>query len=387
MNRSWWFVALLSLTATASYLSRVNVSVAAVQMMPEYGLSQQAMGRVFSAFLVGYALFQVPAGMLADRFGAARVLGAAALAWVACVGGIASAGASVIALLVARFLLGVAQAPTFPASGQAIFRWIAPEHRGRANGFVIAGIGFGSAIAPPLITFVMVRYGWRIGLMASTIPALIAGLIWLTVRVPVKHEPALAAHTGFREIPRTLSFYLLTVSYSLQGYVGYIFVFWFYVYLVDVRHFDLMRSAYMGSLPWIFSIFSIPLGGYIFDRLKRGRKLVPIVGLAGSGVFTAIGAHTSNAYVAAISLALATALVLSVEGAFWATMSRIAGPRSGSAGGFMNMGSNIGGLISPALTPVLAAALGWEAALLVSASLAIIAAVLWIWITPPVEHA
>ena len=166
--------------------------------------------------------------------------------------------------------------------------------------------------------------------------------------------------------------------------MGYIFVFWFYLYLVDVRHFDLLRGALFGSLPWLLSIISIPLGGWLFDRVPCDRRAIPVAGLAGSGVFIAAGAHTGNAYVAAVCLALATALVLSGEGPFWATMTAVAGARSGAGGGVMNMGSNIGGLISPALTPVLAASMGWEAALMVSAGLAVAAARLWCWIRPPV---
>jgi len=88
---------------------------------------------------------------------------------------------------------------------------------------------------------------------------------------------------------------------------------------------------------------------------------------------------------AAVCLAVSTALVLSVEGPFWATMIRIAGPRSGAAGGVMNMGSNLGGLISPALTPVLAASIGWENALLVAAALAALAGLLWVGISPRPE--
>ena len=171
------------------------------------------------------------------------------------------------------------------------------------------------------------------------------------------------------------------MSYTLQGYVGYIFVFWFYLYLVDVRHFDLLRGALFGSLPWLISIVSIPLGGWLFDRVSFDRRAIPIAGLAGSGLFIAIGAHVANAYLAATCLALATALVLSVEGPFWATMTAIAGPNSGAAGGVMNMGSNLGGLISPALTPVLAASIGWEGALLLSGALAVIAALLWFGVT------
>ena len=394
-RRVWWLVGLLFATATASYLCRVNVSVAGVLMMKEFGLSQVMMGRVFSAFLLGYALFQVPAGMLADRYGARRVLAAAALWWVAGTALLAAigwgplalgAGATLTALLVVRFVVGVGEAPTFPAAAQAVARWLPATRRGRANGLVIAAIGVGSAVAPPLISAVMVRWGWRAALLISALPALAAGLAWLAMKEPQK--PGLAGETGATGGAAgrlgSRSFVLLTLSYTLQGYVGYIFVFWFYLYLVEVRHFDLLRGALFSSLPWVLSIVSIPLGGIVSDRLVEsslgltwGRRLVPLVAFSGSGVFLALGAHATNAHMAAVCLALATALVLSVEGPFWATMMEIAGQRSGAAGGVMNMGSNLGGLISPALTPVLAASMGWENALDVAAVIAVLAGLLW----------
>ncbi len=388
MTRPWRLVALLSATATVSYLCRVNVSVAGVLMMRELGLSQPAMGRVFSAFLLGYAVCQIPGGMLADRFGASRVLGWASLAWVAATGWTIGAGSSIVALLSARCALGAAEAPTFPAAAQAISRALPVAQRGRANGLVVAAIGLGSAIAPPLVSFLMVRWGWRAALMISSLPALAVSLGWFAMR---QRRPALPPDTAGAVQhygrafgwPQSRSFVLLTFSYSLQGYVGYIFVFWFYLYLVEVRHFDLLRGALFASLPWLLSIVSIPLGGWLFDRAPWDRRTVPMAGLAGSGLFTAIGAHTQHAYLAAVCMALATALVLSVEGPFWATMTSIAGTRSGAGGGIMNMGSNIGGLISPALTPVLAASIGWEGALLVSATLAMVGALLWFWIRPP----
>ena len=384
--RPWRLVSLLSVTATASYLCRVNVSVAGVLMMRELGLSQQAMGRVFSAFLVGYALFQVPGGMLADRFGAPRVLAWASLAWVAATAWMAGAGASVAALLGARCLLGVAEAPMFPTAAQAISGALPVARRGRATGMVVAAVGLGSAIAPPLVSFLMLRWGWRAALMISSLPAFAVGCIWMWVRRSV-----VAAGSRSNDVDRavppvgptqTRTFVLLTLSYSLQGYVGYIFIFWFYLYLVDVRHFDLLRGALFSSLPWLLSIVSIPLGGWLFDKLPCDRRTLPIAGLSGSGVFTAIGAHAQNPYLAAVCMAVATALVLCVEAPFWATMTAVTGTRKGAGGGVMNMGSNIGGLISPALTPVLAASIGWEGALLVSAALAVVAALLWFWIRP-----
>ena len=188
---------------------------------------------------------------------------------------------------------------------------------------------------------------------------------------------------------RTSSFSLLTLSYTLQGYVGYIFVFWFYLYLVQERHFALLESAWLASLPWVLLDRLDPAGRLDLGPARGGRlglvwgrRMVPLVSLVGGGIMLALGAATSNAYLAAAYLACSTAAVLAVEGPFWATMLSVSGRRAGTAGGIMNMGSNIGGFISPALTPVLAAAIGWERALDVAAALAVVAGLLWLGVTP-----
>jgi len=253
--------------------------------MKELSLDQVAMGRVFSAFLLGYALCQVPAP-LPFLFGA-------------------------------RLLLGIGEAPTFPSAAQAISRHVLPAARGRANGLVIAAIGLGSAIAPPLVSSLMVRWGWRTALALSALPALAVALAWLAVR---RMPPEVALGSGEAreesrdESPEPLaeprsgrlgsrSFVLLTASYTLQGYVGYIFVFWFYLYLVEVRHFDLLKGALLRSLPWLLSIVSIPLGGAASDLLVKrvgetwGRRIVPMTGLVGGSVFIAVGARTTDAVV------------------------------------------------------------------------------------------
>ncbi len=393
-------MALLCATATAAYLCRVNVSVAGALLMEELHLDQAQMGRVFSAFLFGYALFMAPGGALADRWGTRRVLETASWWWVGATalqmvvgrgplsGSIAATLGSLLAL---RFVLGVGQAPTFPAAARGVSRWVAPQARARANGFVIAAIGLGSAIAPPLVSAVMVRWGWRAALGASTLPALATALAWRMVGEPAAPDaqPPPEPAGGASASPlRSRSFVLLTLSYSLQGYVGYIFVFWFYLYLVQVRHFDLLKGAFLSSLPWLLSIVSIPLGGWLSDRivarrgLAVGRRVVPLVALALAGAFLSLGARTTSGYAAAVYMALSTALVLCVEGPFWTTATEIAGGRSGLAGGIMNTGCNVGGLVSPALTPVLAAAIGWENALHLAAALAVVAAALWLGIDP-----
>jgi len=409
MNNSitpWRMVILLSATATASYICRVNVSTAGPLLMEEFGLSQVAMGRVFSAFLLGYMLFQVPAGVLADKWGAPKILGIAAWFWVAItviqsVTGWGpfqvNAGIALSIFMSLRFLLGVSASPTFPGAAKGVSMWVQPQFRGRANGIVIGAIGLGSAIAPPLVSYVMVDYGWRAALIVSAIPALIIAMAWQMMKKttaalnnvsnPVAEIIETPEKQDVSKVLKSSSFILLTISYTLQGYVGYIFVSWFYIYLVQERHFGLLSGAWMSSLPWILSIISIPLGGYISDRLSSGKsgprwgaRIVPITGMAMSGILISIGAHTESAIIAAITLAFATAFVLCVEGPFWAMMMNISGKNSGKAGGIMNMGSNIGGLISPTLTPLIASYIGWENALHVAAILSVIAAILWLGI-------
>jgi MFS transporter, ACS family, glucarate transporter len=398
-GRNWPMVLMLCFTATAGYICRVNVTIAGPLIMKEFGITQIGMGRIFSAFILGYALFQVPSGMIADKFGARTVLTVTAWLWVLFTSlqvttglGLIFTGinAALICLMVWRGLLGISASPTYPASAKGVSGWIHPSFQASANGIVISSIGIGSALAPLIVSGIMVHWGWRTALLVSGIPALLAAIAWLIIKKPAaaeihpkENQPDKISFRPFR----SKNFILLTISYTLQGYVGYIFVSWFYLYLVQERHFGLVSGALMSSLPWILSIFSIPFGGFMSDLLtsgrlgqKWGRRIIPIIGMAGSGLFISLGAHTLGAVTAAVCLALATALILCVEGPFWTMMLNISGPAKGKAGGIMNMGSNIGGLISPALTPVVASIVGWEMALHLAAVLAVIAAILWLWI-------
>ena len=267
------------------------------------------------------------------------------------------------------------------------------KHQGSANGIVLGAVGVASAVAPAVLSRVMIHWGWRYALLLSAIPALATGFIWTALRVSdAGQTPAAQKSTSFETGIRALwsrNFVLLTLSYTIEGYVSYIFIFWFYLYLVDVRHFNLADSGTLSSLPGIFSILSIPLGGVISDKLSSGkmglrwgRGSIAMTGLFFSGLFLILGAGTDNAKAAVIYLALATAFVLSVEGPAWASMIEIAGSRSGMAGGVMNCGSNIGGAISPLLTPILAARIGWKNALYVAAVLSMIGAAMWLGIMP-----
>ena len=178
----WFLVFGLFILSAVAYLDRVNISIAGSSIAAEYHLSNVQLGWIFSAFLVGYALFQTPGGWLADRLGPRRVLAAGVLWW-----GIFTALTALVSTKIAftvllfaavRFLLGAGEAIIYPASNQFVSRWIPSAERGIANGLIFAGVGVGAGVTPVLITQVIIRYGWRWSFWMSAVIGLIAGTAW-----------------------------------------------------------------------------------------------------------------------------------------------------------------------------------------------------------------
>ena len=150
-----------------TYLDRVNISVAARQMMPALGLTDMEMGRIFSAFVVGYALCQIPGGWLGDRWGSRLVLTGAVVWWSVWTAMTAMAATLPIvevvgiagSLICVRFLIGIGEAAALPNFNRTVADWLKPNERGLGIGIAIGGIGVGSALAPPLTAWIMVNYG------------------------------------------------------------------------------------------------------------------------------------------------------------------------------------------------------------------------------------
>jgi ACS family glucarate transporter-like MFS transporter len=393
-------VPLLMAAASAGYICRVAITVVAPGIMHEFGLTQAQMGTVFSAFLLGYTIFQIPSGGLADRISARRIFvilcfGFALLTVLTAAVGWSIFGLGMIIpqLWLIRAIFGVIAAPTYPTSGRTIAVTIPARLQARANSLVLASVGIGSAVTPITLAPVATHYGWRAALFVAAAVSVVAGVLWW-IFAPHEHhqheiqaqapDPSIAT-TGSTHRPlRNASFWFLFSSYLLQGYLGYIFIFWFYLYLVQVRHLEVLKAASFTALPWIATTFAIPLGGVFSDLAvirwgaTWGRRSLPMLALCTSAIFLVIGARTPSANIAIAALAACTVLVICTEGPFWATMTQLSGEHSGIAGGTMNFGSNLGGAISPALTPWLAARIGWETALTLTAGLALVAGLLWL---------
>jgi len=395
-------VLLLAAAASAGYVCRVAITVVAPGIMRDFGLTQAQMGTVFSAFLIGYTLFQIPSGGLADRVSSRRIFlalctGFTLLTVLTAFVGWQGFGIAVLVpqFWIIRALFGVIAAPTYPASARTIALTIPARLQGRANSVVLASVGVGSAVTPLLLAPITARYGWRVALLVAASLSAVTGLLWWAF-APKDHRAAKnslesasdATPNEFAIAPsrplRSRSFWFLFASYLIQSYLGYIFIFWFYLYLVQVRHLEVLKAASFTALPWIATVFAIPLGGVFSDLAVTrwgatwGRRSLPLAALCISGIFLVIGARTPNANLAIAALTVCTVLVICTEGPFWATMTQLSGEHSGIAGGTMNFGGNIGGAISPALTPWLAERIGWETALTLTAALAVVAGLLWL---------
>ncbi len=410
----WFLVFWLFILSAVSYLDRVNISIASGSIAETYHLSDVQLGRVFSAMLVGYALFQTIGGRLADRFGARRVLGAGVAWWGIFTALTAMVPANIAGALfvfvAVRFLLGAGEAVIYPSANQFIARWIPTTERGMANGWIFAGVGAGAGLTPLLITHIMVRYGWRSSFWVCSLIGFAAGAVWfLSARdTPAEHRGVSASElelirSGLTQaeqhndstplvpwgrVARSKEVWALTLSYFCYGYVAWIFFSWFYRYLAKVRGLDLKASAFYTMLPFLAMLLCCLLGGAINDRLTRwqgprvGRCGLAVFAIAVAGIFIAFGSQVQSARLASVVLAGGAGALYLSQSSFWSVTADIAGASSGSVSGFMNMGNQIGAALTASLTPWIAARFGWTTSFLVASALCLLGAASWLLVDP-----
>jgi len=408
----WGILGLLLAFSVIGYIERVNISVVGALIMHEFDLTQVQLGWVFSAFLIGYTACQTPAGALADRFGPRLVLAVAGLGWAlltvltALLPGLVFASLSgILAILIAvRSTLGICEAPMYPAAARAIANWMAPAEKGFASGMVLTGALFGSAVTAPMVSFLMVHLGWRNALVVTSIFALAAVLLWVLYATDHPHDHRavndaelshiVANRNGHRKdppIPKGWRILLgsgqawkLSLAYGCQSYLTYLFIFWSYIYFVEIRKFSLLGGGLVAAIPFLVSTLTTPAAGALSDwlvtRIGRswGRRTIPVVALPASAVLVFVGASVQDDILAVVMISCGVALALTPEGPFWATIMEIAAPVAGTAGGFLNTGGNLGGALSAALSPWVAKHIGWTGAIGVAGLFAVASSLLWV---------
>jgi ACS family glucarate transporter-like MFS transporter len=413
----WLLIFWMFLIGAISFLDRVNISIAASFIQREFHINDLQLGNVFSAFLVGYALCQAPAGRLADRFGPRLILTLGTVWWgiFTALTAMLRAGMAGLfpVLLGVRFTLGAGEAVLFPASNRLVANWIPSQERGLANGVIFAGVGFGAGITPPLVTYIVLHDGWRASFWISAAIGLAAGLAWywLARDRPEDHpwvapqetaliEQGLPEPPGELQIGKPLPWrtifgskdvLAIAFSYFTYGYAAWIFFAWFFKYLSEVRGLDLKSSAYYAMLPFIAMATGSTVGGRISDVLTRryGRRIgrcgVAVAGIALAAVFIASGTQVESARLASVVLAGGAGALYLSQSSFWSVTADMAGASAGSVSGVMNMGGQIGGIVTASLTPLIAHYFSWTASFLVAAALCAVGSLAWLAVDPEVE--
>ena len=413
----WTILALLLAISIITYIDRVNISVTARQMIPDLGITNVRMGQIFSAFVLGYALFQIPGGWLGDRWGPRTVLTLAVVWWSLFTAMTALAPSSFLAgvtgiggsLMIVRFLVGVGEAAALPNFNRVVANWCGPHERGLGIAITISGIGVGSALTPPITAWIMVNYGWQTAFYwAGGLGVLIAMLwFWFATdrpeahprvnageaalirgNAPLRNVPSAPTSVPWKAFVQTPSVWWLVLSYTCFGYVAYVYLSWFYLYLVEVRNFSVLRGALFAASPFMAMTIFCPIGGWITDRLSRrfglnkGRPWIGAWGMALAALSIIAGAVINEPFTALALLSLGAGWLYFTIGAFWSSTVDLSKAHAGTLSGIMNTGANLGGTLSPTLTPWLANRFGWAIALGFAAVLAFTGAVCWLGIRP-----
>jgi MFS family permease len=394
----WLTVAAYMIT----YMDRVVMSSAVPVIQKEFGFDIVTIGWILSSFRWGYSLFQIPGGWLGDRIGPRRAL-TWIVAWWSLFTSATTFAWNAASMITVRLLFGMGESGAFPIANRSLSRWMLPSERGFAQGLTHAGSRLGAALTPPLVVFLMVKYGWRtpFWLFGALGLAWAAVWFWYYRDTPAEHRSVNSAElelihsqlggkragttrsVPWRHILRSKTVWNLSLMYFCYSYCLAVYLDWFPTYLYNSRHFSLKQMGFYASMPLLAGTAGDMLGGWISDiwarrsgNLKLARRGVAVFGflLAAASILPATFTASPTSAVWYTCLAV-FGLELTV-GVSWAVTLDIGGDFAGSISAVMNSG-NIGGAISPAILAYLVRAYGWNVPFVLASGFCLLAAALF----------
>ena len=367
-RRRWTIAFLLGIGVLVNYFDRVNLSVSHDALVREFGISDRMFGLLASAYNWTYAACQLPSGMLLDRFGVRMVGCVSTLIWsIASFAAAATRGMP--GFFAARFLLGVGEAPTFPANAKAIGYWFPPHERSFATSLFDSAAKLGSAIGVPLIGLLLLRIGWRMSFAATGLVSFLYFLLFVVLyrdpKVRFSGNVAAAHHVTMGTVIKWLGHLVkqkkvvgLAIGFGSYNYVFYLFVTWMPVYIARSFNIDLAHAFLYTGVPWLIAAAAdLFVGGWLVDTLiRRGwnadrvRRVVLIGGTAmGLGILGAGNAHTPAQAMFWVSVSIGGLSAAAPVG--WSVPALIApGDTVGSVGGIMNLSNQVSGIVAPIVT-------------------------------------
>jgi ACS family D-galactonate transporter-like MFS transporter len=381
-RRRWRIAWLLGLGVLVNYFDRVNLSVSRDALYTTFGISTVMFGYLSGAYNWTYALCQLPIGVLLDRFGIRRVGRISTFIWSLASFG-AAATPSIGGFFAARFVLGVGEAPTFPANAKAIGLWFPSHERSFATSMFDSAAKLASAIGVPLIGALLIAVGWRWSFAATGVISFLYFLVFWRIYRDPEDDPELTiaereyiaqddkmfagkeeSHASLGYLMRQRKVIGMVLGFGSYNYVFYLLLTWLPTYLSSALHIDLMHSFLYTGIPWLIAtVADLVVGGWLVDVLiKRGwnassvRRCVLIGGTAfGLGILGAANTHSATTALVWISVSIGGLSAASAVG--WSVPSLIA-PRSsvGRVGGIINFSNQLSGICAPIITGYLVAA-------------------------------
>jgi len=410
----WVVLLLLCLMYLITYLDRVSLANTAGPIMKEYGFDKVTMGIIFSAFIWAYALFQVPGGWLGDRFGPRKVL-SVIMAYRTVIAILTTGALGFASFWGIRFALGVGEAGAFPTATRAMQMWFPRDERGFVQGVSHAASRLGAAVGPPIAVAIMIHYGWRSVFYVIGALSLLWSILYLVMYRNMPEETSLVSRAelarirGLNEkgeikqaniqkrpkVPWNILLKHGNMWAVMCAYATYIYSLWFFLswlpsYLVEYRHFTVIKTGLYASMPLMAGVMGDAFGGWATDKLllktnnlKFARRSVAIVAMLGCGTSTLFAAMSASPFTAVYCLTVAMFFLEMTIGPAWAVPMDIGGEFSGTVSGMMNMGGQFVGALSPTIFGYLVSRGSWVAPFVVSAGLLFIGAAIWaFWIDP-----
>lgn len=372
----WLIGVFLCLGTAISYIDRANLSVGLPFMESDLHISKAMSGVLLAAFFYTYAPGQLLGGRLVDLVGPRIAAGFATL-WWSVFTAINAIATGIGSLMVFRLGLGIGEAVGPSAFGKVVGRWFPLNERARAAALYDSGSRLGTALAFPIVSLIIYAWGWR----ASFAVAGALGVLWVigwftTYRDPEKHHRANEAEkqlvldggariaqdaraadgpkVRWRDLLRYRTIWGMMFGFFCLNFAFYFFVTWFPSYLVEARGMDLLKIAWVGTIPPLVAFFAEFGGGALSDKLTRlwgptrGRK-IPIVSAMVLASSIALAAIVPSAAVAVGLLSLAMGCLAVAAASIWSLPADVAPTEStvGSVGGLQNFASNIAGIICP----------------------------------------
>ncbi len=374
----WRIAGLIAVGVLINYFDRISISVAGPQLERSFHLTPVDLGVLFSAFFWSYALLQIPVGLVLDRFGVTRIGRWSAFLWSAAQALTAFAG-GFTGIFLARLLLGIAEAPSFPASSKATGYWFPRSERALSTSLYDVGAKFSNVIGVPLVALAVVGLGWRWGFGVVAALSFVYFLVFYWMyRDPSRHpglsreereylaaggaqpegQPSETAAGILGYLLASRKVWGLVIGFGAYGYSFNLFLTWLPDYLVRTMHRSILSSAGFAAIPWACaSVADLLVGGWLIDFLvRRGRdetrvrKAVLVIGMC-TGVAVLGATATARPGIALVWISVALTGLSAAAPVAWSLPSLIA-PKGGvgAVGGLMNFSNNMMGVVAPIVT-------------------------------------